>query len=250
MIARVLAMHPSICTFHELHPHLSFEAFVKWRTPRHKKWVENRIRHKRSNIIKQIMANNMIYVESSHYTSLLIEELYNLYNAKFVHLYRDGRYFVRSALEKGWHKQEPLKYRIKTLVRRRWLIDTGRERVDQRLAPPRKLKTRFEKLAWLWSETNEHILRYLSSIPDESKFSIRVEDFNKDMLIDLQNFIGVSSGPETINEMLAIANRKPNKSKDFASPLSEDWSGWQKQRFNEIAGEMMHKLGYSIPDNR
>lgn len=33
MIARALALHPSLCVFHEPHPHLRTEAFVKWLKP-------------------------------------------------------------------------------------------------------------------------------------------------------------------------------------------------------------------------
>lgn len=244
MIARVLAEHPSVCSFHELQPHLNLEAYVKRTTSRHRKWIENRIIHKRSDVIKQVTSNGLVYLESSFYHSLLIPELYKLYNARFIHLYRDGRYFVRSAIAKGWYEKEPLKYRLKTWIRRHFRIDTGHQMVDNRLNPPSDLKTRFEKLSWLWSELNKVILYNLSSISEDLVFSFPLENLNKKTVTDLLEFMGVPADPELIDKMMARADQKPNKSKKFTSPSVADWNDWEKKRFNEIAGDMMRRLGY------
>ncbi len=190
------------------------------------------------------MINRLVYVESSNYASHLIDELYRIFDAKFVHLYRDGRDFVRSGLERNWYLPLPLRSRIKTWIRRRYLIDIGKSAVDYQLLPPIELKTRFEKIAWLWSEINKVILNSFSSIPMDRKFSLRLENFNIESLTELHNFIGINIHQELLNKMLEIANSKPNKSKKNTIPHHSNWSDYEKQRFNAIAGDMMRTLGY------
>lgn len=246
MISQVLAVHPSLCAFHEPHPHLRTEAFAKWADPSSYKAIERRIRRKRDDLISQIRLNRLIYVESSNYTSHLIEELHDIYQAKFVHLYRDGRNFVRSGLERDWYNQQPLQHLIKTWLRRRYLVDIGKTATDNLLNPPGNLRTRLEKIAWLWTETNRKILDSFSSLPDSSKFSFKLEKLCKDKIIDLLNFIGVDFQAELIDEMLEIASARPNKTKKPTIPSYIEWSEQEKNRFNNIAKDMMQTLGYTI----
>ncbi len=250
MITCVMAENPLVCSFHELKPHLKTEAFKKWTAQSSSKRIENRINNKRSDIIRQVESNGLIYFESSYYLSFFILELYKLYNAKFIHIYRDGRYFVRSALSKGWYKEEPLKYRVKDWIRRQFLVNIGHQMKDKELKPPKRLKTRFEKTSWLWAETNNTILNSLSKIPAKNKISLPLEEFNKEQLIRLHDFIGIPTDPVIINKMINIAVQKPNRSKTHTSKPVLEWSDAQNDRFDEIASGMMFKLGYYSPKER
>ncbi len=249
MLARVLAIHPGIFALHEPHPHLRTEAFAKWSRPERKRLIERKIHRKRKDIIQQVLINRLVYVESSNYASNLIEELYELFDARFIHLYRNGRDFVRSGLQRDWYRKESVASHIKSWIRRKYLVNIGKTALDNLLSHPDTLKTRLEKISWLWVEINKTILRNFSALPDDRKFSLALESIDSNRLIELHKFIDVDIDAGILDEMLTIAGSKPNKTRKFSIPEHTGWSDRQKERFNEIAGEMMHKLGYSITDN-
>ncbi len=246
MLARVLAIHHEVLALHEPHPHLRTEAFVRWSTPGRAGQIVRKIRKKRKDLIEQTLINHLIYVESSNYASHLIDELYSLFDARFIHLYRDGRDFVRSGLQRDWYRDEPLKSRIKSWIRRRYLVDVGRSALDNLLSPPRSLKTRFEKIAWLWVETNRSILRSFSRLPDDHKLSLSLESLDGDRLAEIHRFIGADVEQGILKEMLSVAAGRPNKTQSFNVPEYADWSDWERKRFDEIAGGMMSRLGYDL----
>ncbi len=210
-----------------------------------KKKIENKLRRKRTNLIEQIISNNYIYIEASNYSANLIEELHRLFNGKFIHLYCNGRDFVSRGIDKDWYKVQPLKYRVQAWIRRKFIADIGRTKFDHQLKPPKELKTRIEKIAWLWVEINRIILRHLSNIPDEEKFSIRLEDLGRDRLVDLHKFLGIEVIPEVLDNMTAfLANIIRESKSSFTYPYPV-WSDDEKMKFLSIAGEMMQILGYS-----
>lgn len=245
MLARVLAIHPSLFVFNQ-YPSLRTEAFVNWSDPGRVGSIERKIKKKRGELITMVRRNRFIYVENSTSAPFLMDELYRLFDAKFICLYRDGRDFVRSGMSREWYKPESFKRRLKTWIRRRFLIDIGQPTVDTLLIPPRNLKTRFEKIAWRWTEVNRIMLDRLSLLPDDRKLSICVEKLDRQCLVDIHNFMGIHLDDALLEEMLKIANTKPNKTSQYTFPLYTDWSQWEKERFSEIAGDMMQTLGYKI----
>ncbi len=244
-LVKMLRMHPSICAMNAPRPHLSVESYAKWSTPWKKNKIENKIRRKRTNLIEQIINNNYIYVEASNYCANLIQELDNIFhNSRFIHLYCDGRDFVSRGLDKDWYKKMPFKYELQSWVRRRFIVDIGRTRIDHQLPPPKKLKSRLEKIAWLWTEINRVIIHYLSNIPFERRFSIKLEDLGKDMIIKLHNFLGVEVIPDVLNNMITFLNKVKEQKTPVSYPY-EIWSDDEKIKFEDIAGEMMYTLGYN-----
>lgn len=244
MLSRILAIHPSLFVFNQ-YPSLRTEAFVKWSDPRRVKEIEKKIRKKREELLNMVRRNRLIYVENSTSAALLIDELYRLFNARFIFIYRDARDFIRSGMSRGWYKPESLRHRFKTLIRRRFLIDTGKDTVDTLLIPPRDFKTRFEKIAWRWVEINRIILDRFSFLPDGHKLFFKVEELGRESLIGVHNFLGIKVDEAMIVEMLAIAATKPNKSPNHDFPPYGEWSEYHKRLFKKIAGDMMLRLGYN-----
>lgn len=247
MLARVLGCPPRVLALHEPRPHLKTEAYLKWKGIRDRNYVHYRIKSARELIDQTIKFNNLLYVESSHFMSHFIHELYSIYNAKFIHLFRNPFDFARSALRKGWYSasEQSLKARATSLLRRHMHMRVGNSWIDHRLSPPNRLTERYEKAAWLWSELNGVILRDLKEIPSENQFSLRLEDFNHDVVCNLLEFVGVPVDDPCVENMMAIAAKKPNQSRDPENAAVDDeWTVEHKQQIHNITGAEMAALGY------
>jgi len=160
MLAQALAIHPDLLTFHEPQPHLNVEAFRAWEDSISTDRLHERIEEKRSSFVEQAGWNRCTYVESSHYGAHLVQELHELYGARFVHLHRDGRAFVRSGLERDWWYPESYgdvfhrstlggmwEHEVLRRLRRRGLLDVGFSWNDHRLNPPDGMKAGSKKSA-------------------------------------------------------------------------------------------------------
>lgn len=247
MLSRVLAIHPSLFVINQF-PSLRAEAFVKWSHPGRAKSVERKIRKKREELLAAVRRNRLMYIENSTSAALLIDELYRLFDAKFIFIHRDGREFLRSGMSRHWYEPEPLLQRAKTWLRRRFLIDTGRDTVDTLLIPPPALKTRFEKIAWRWVEVNRIIIEKTAAFPEERTLTFSVASLDHDCLLKIHRFLGIPIDNALIREMLVIAATKPNRTEEYRFPSYHDWSSREKQEFKDIAGDMMRTLGYSMDD--
>lgn len=245
MIARVLDLHQGITAVHEPEPHLVTEAYLRWSGEVGSKYVHDRLSRKRDERVLRTGNGERTYVESSHYLSHLIPELWERYDAQFVHLYRDGRDFTRSGLERRWYEDPGLVGRLKTCLRRRTGLQVGTRFRDHRLEPPPEMTTRFEKTAWLWVEINRVILNALDGVPDEDVMAIRLEAFDREAILELLDFTGHEPADELVDKMLEEAESRPNQTEDRTVPPKEEWEERTVERFWEITGPMMERLGYS-----
>ncbi|OGW32958.1 MAG: hypothetical protein A2X59_05030 [Nitrospirae bacterium GWC2_42_7] len=246
-LTQILQIHPEVCCLNEVQPPLRPEGFMKWAGYWSDSLIEKRVLDKRDKLIKQITANRFIYIEGTPPVSHLIAEMSKLFDAKFIHLYCDGRAFVQRAVERGWHKKTSLLSRVLLFVRRRFFMRVvSGGKADRWLIPPPALNTQFEKVTWLWVEINRTILRSFSDLPEDRKFSLRLEGLDKDMLLELHKFLGLKVYPEALNEMKEFLDKTISRVKELEPPLYSEWSDREKSRFNEIAGDMMHSLGYTL----
>lgn len=250
MLARVLALHPEVGAFHEPRPWLLTEAYLRWSGRRDGEFASRKVEEKRDDLIEQVDANGLMYVESSHFLSHLIPDLEERYEPTFVHLYRDGRDFVRSGIERGWYDT-----RRATLAGAMWLavlrwirrwtaLSVGQVWEDHRLSPPRELSDRFERIAWLWAEINGEILRHLGQIPSSRRKEVCLEEFDATALEDLLGFLDLQLEEAPMERMIELARRKPNRTEEREVPRPERWSKGWRRRFREIAGPTMRQLGY------
>lgn len=254
MLAHALAVHPEICAFHEPRPHMNVEAFVSWRhSQRHSKIVD-RVDRKRAALVDAIRGNGYCYVESSHYCSHLIDQLSERFGAKFIFLHRHPYDFVKSALRHNqWYTEYgaggklALSVVAKRFFRRRFFIETGIGDTweDMCLLPPRVLKSRAEKIAWLWSEVNETILYKLAQKPAQSWLIQPLESVDRSTVPDILRFIGVDASQNYVDRMLEIVHSRPNKngaeySVDSASAMLDA----HRSSIDGIIRPTMGRLGY------
>lgn len=246
MLSRVLALHPKLGAFHEPTPLLNTEAYLRWSGKRDGHWIARRLATKRDRFIREVQANGLLYVESSHFLSHLIPDLLERYDARFVHLHRDGRQFVRSGLDRPWYGPRSFKALLEDRVRRSTGLNIGNSYRDHRLSPPSGLKTRFEAISWLWTEINAQILRHLDGVPDERRFAARLEDIGPALLCRLLKFLRQDSDPAILERMCSLAAERPNRTREHSTPPQDAWDANSRQRFSQIAGDMMSKLGYAL----
>jgi hypothetical protein len=253
MIAQALRVHPRVLALHEPHPRLRREAYWAWSGKRDARWLRARLELKRVSLVEQTLANGFVYLESAHYCSHLIVPLRELFpDAKFVFLHRDGREFVCSGLERAWYRgkeESALAHGVK-FARDRLRLDLGKAGWDHRLAPPKQLRTRAERIAWLWAEINRSIERGLAAVPERDVFRLPLAALSLDSLRALTQFIGVDADEPILREMMAVAVERPNQTRSRTVPAFEHWPLEQQQQFFRIAGPMMKQLGYpsSPPD--
>ena len=240
-----MSLHPGVLALHEPVPHLATEGYLKWSGRGEADYFRYKLYHKRGKNLQQIDANKLVYFESSLYLAHFVEELHEMYGARFIHLYRDGRQFTRSALSKGWYTGRTFEQRAKAILRHNLHIETGNWWHDTRLSPPDSMSSRFEKCAWLWCEINGVILRSMERVEASAKMSVRLEDFDRSTIEQIYDFIGIEVIPDVLDAMERVAARRPNKSRTDGSQQPYEWTEAQSLRFNEIAGPMMSRLGYA-----
>lgn len=244
-LTQILQIHPELCCLNEARPSIRTESFMKWLGSYPESYIKKRVKHKREKLISQITENRLVYIEGSPPASHLIGVLHLLFKFRFIHLFCDGREFIRRAADRRWHEKPSLTQWIWTAIRRNFLLSiVGARKVDRRLIPPSKHKTKIEKLAWLWVEVNESILRQMAELPDSHKFSLKLEELDEKKLIELHDFIGVKIYPDIFSEMLDLLKKKQIFAGEPVFPSYSEWSEDEKKRFDEIAGDMMRRLGY------
>jgi hypothetical protein len=244
MLASALAKIPAVCALHEPLPHMNVEAFAHWSDSHTDEVVMARVRQKRRGLIEQVQQNGFVYVESSHYCTHLVSYLHQLFDARFIYLYRNGRNFVRSGLERGWYDRQPISARLKTIIRRRLLINVGNSYLDHRLRPPKELKTSFEKITWLWVEINRIALRELSTIQDQDKYLLPLEMFGQEKAAEICHFLGLQPDASLLKAIMDVSRKKPNQTVERSILPPTEWEAAKQQRFAELASEMMIQLGY------
>jgi hypothetical protein len=249
MLAWALGQHPELYCLHEPKPKLNAESFSHWTDSHSREKLRSKVALKRDNLVLQTHRQNLVYVESSYFLAHLIPYLDELYDARFIHLHRDGRHFVRSAFAQPWYIDDfdPLRF-VKRWFRRCALVDVGASSEDHRLPTPERLESRFDKIAWLWAEVNGIISRELGKLPEERSLRIPLESLNDSA--GFQRLLGFLGGrddeDEVLSDMVATARDKPNKNANKDLPHPEEWSDDRVDRFEVVAGDMMRELGYSF----
>lgn len=103
---------------------------------------------------------------------------------------------------------------------------------------------RFEKTAWLWTEINSVIMDSLGALPDDDVLEIRLERFSSETIRKVLSFVGRKPNADLIARMGEKAEDQPNQTDDWSIPAPDNWSDTMTNRFWDIAGETIKKLGY------
>lgn len=172
-------------------------------------------------------ANIDVYGEVNSYLRRHCEALREAFpNAKFFHLIRDGRDFVRSAISRNSMKW--------------WAPDTYKIRPkpgDTFRASWRWL-SRFEKLCWYWKVENEYLRDHINEF-------VRLEDILKDykyLQTHLLDPLKLSIAREQWHE---LRHQRRNRSARYAIPHWTSWPAFLAETYERICGAEMRRYGYN-----
>ena len=156
-------------------------------------------------------------------------------NVKFIHLVRDPRYVIRSAMRRNWYAGNP-DDRNRIVFRTQSQIGENWETFDS-----------FHKNVWLWTETNRWICDFTSSLPETNKLLIRSEDIfsnQQDTFKKLFSFLGNKS-PNN-RKIKSILGKNLNRQKTGAFPEVCDWTDDMNHYLRKVAGVIAKEVGYKI----
>ena len=208
-IVRLLQANGMRNCYHERRPDLQEQAIAYYQRCIDAESVAAMVRKTRSGVLFE--SNNRMF-------SLARPIQLAFPQARFVHLFRDGRDVVRSGMQRGWY-QETDRFRPLRL---------GSDTVG----------SPFEKVCRYWAEVNQRIAGDLRSLGC-CHLPLRFED--------LVRGTGIEQLEDFLNTRLAQCRTLPlaNQTTEWTTPDYYHWcADWQRQ-FHEICGPVMKLLGYS-----
>jgi len=176
------------------------------------------------------------YVETSPQVTFLAPIIHSVIpEAKFVHVVRDPRNFIRSGM------------------RRRWYVDHPMD--ETRIKPPANSKLNdewqnwspYRKIIWLWQETNLWIDKFMNTLGHGKRLFLHVEKIFEqqfDSIEKLYHFLN-SSVPSK-KKIKIIISKKMNTQTSGDFPKFGDWSNDMNIELIESAGKTAEYFGYRI----
>ncbi|MBN2105415.1 sulfotransferase [bacterium] len=185
----------------------------------------------REEVLRYVYKSDKIFVETNNHITFFAPVLATLFpQARFVHLYRHPGEFIRSGLRRGYYSpnDKMIEKRIKPV--------TGDPGIWE-------LYSQYEKIAWLWNETNQFIEIFKRSIP-----KTRVYDFNFNHL-EVQNIKNLFQWLEIRIHDKSI--RKYKNLKINAQPSEcigkfSEWSREEVQKIDNICSKLSEKYQYRL----
>lgn len=205
--------------------------------------------------IQEVINKGLKYGDKNLTYVPFIPYLLKLWDCKIIYLIRDGRDVVRSSMDfHNIHSKniyamaEDEENSSKTLPEHDpWDYSRLRPLKDDPLNKRWKKISRFQKVAWKWSKTNEIALNYLSNIAPDRWILLDISRVTVDKIEELFDFLGLTGFDRDLIERML--NKKINSLFEKTKKQSKfpHWSQWDPQmieEFNEFAGGMMKKLEY------
>ncbi len=197
----------------------------------------------RMELILDSFVKEKLFIETNHCLVFFIHQIKALFpKARFVHLLRHPGNFIRSAVMKGWHRNDSI-----------WENNRIRMKDDQEW----KQLTQIEKLAWTWNSTHNFIDDFKSTY-GEDVMTLKLEElissqqaftqmikflgceiqFNDEMIERLQN--------EKVNEIF-ISDSEPSTMFKLADyPKYNGWNPKDKEQVVNYCGNLASKYNYQL----
>ncbi len=243
-IHKVLSELGGVKSYHEAFPTLQYFSNFAYHNQDQTEILDKMFQAARMELILDAFNSNKIYLESNQCLTFFAPAIVKAFSkAKFIHLVRHPGSFVRSAIMKGWHRNDTIweSGRLKMRDPEQW----GNLNI-------------IEKLAWVWSATNEYIKQFENSVEGHRFMLVKLEDLshNAERINHIINFTGVKNSSKT-DDLIKTIKTKPNKlvihpdepgnMKKLASyPLYEEWSNADKNFLKKYAQDLANYYSYEL----
>ncbi|OGQ53062.1 MAG: hypothetical protein A3J24_05060 [Deltaproteobacteria bacterium RIFCSPLOWO2_02_FULL_53_8] len=190
----------------------------------------------RTDIIQSAMSEGRGYVETSPQGTFLASAIARaIPSARFLHMVRHPADVIRSGMRRGWYGG----------------ISSDSTRIVPRGGTDFAIQwsdmTQFQKIAWLWSETNRWIMEFSKTLPIGRTLLFRAEDLFSGKEGELQKLFAFSGSHLPIRTHLDKAfARKLNTQQTGVFPEAKDWTPAMRTDLHRIAGTTAAQLGYVL----
>lgn len=241
--ARLLDNSADVTAYHEPRPTLEYFSNYAFHHQDQDYVLTRMIDAARMELILEVYIKDHIYVESNQCLTFFAPVLARLFKkAKFVHVVRHPGDFVRSAVRKGWHKNDSIweAGRLKMADETQW---AGMDQV--------------ERLSWLWSATNYFIKDFEKELPSRRFAVFKFEDLIKETkkTKKLLQFIGCAGIPgekikeiqnKKVNELQIHPYEPPTMMKVIDFPYYKEWEKSMKDKLKRYCAGLAKKYGYRL----
>lgn len=242
-LPELLNLSSPIAAYHEPRPTLEYFSHYAYRHQGETGILTQMIDAVRMESILEDYIKDKIYVESNQCLTFFAPVLAQLFKkSKFVHVVRHPGGFVRSAVRKGWHKNDTIweSGRLKMADEQQW---AGMDQI--------------ERLSWLWNMTNRFIDDFKCTIPRERTAFFKLEDLSTDAgaVKELLRFIGGQEIPGTavkkmqttrVNELYIGPDEPPNMKKIANFPKYPEWNDELKEKLKSHTQALAESYGYRL----
>lgn len=176
--------------------------------------------------------DGQVYFESDQKLFNLVPSLLQLMpEARFVHLIRDGREFVASALHRGWYSPTDLNDTLYSHeLDKRWSIYRLRgDLLPDPVTRWAKMDT-FERLCWYWGFVNQVIQEALDNLPLDRRALVRLNDLEA----GLRRISTLAGLPDSFAEPVCSNQAQSGR----PAPI-ESWTNEQHAQFEYWCGSTM-----------
>ena len=226
-ITHLLNYSSNITAYHEPRPTLLYFSNFAYHNQNEIKILANMINGARMELVMEVFIKDKIYVESNQCLTFFAPVIANLFKkSKLIHLIRHPGDFVRSAVRKGWHKNDSIweSGRVKKADENRW---AGMDQI--------------ERLSWLWNTTNTYIEDFKKKINHQRSQTIKFEELveNTQTIKKLLKFTGgekikkekiTEMQTKKFNELEIHPDEPPTMKKMINFPQYNNWDDKMKYK--------------------
>lgn len=231
-LAALLNLSEEIESVHEpwpFHYGLSKFAYLYRDSPEAKAVLREAFLGNRLRYLEDAWKKERIYVETSPQNTFLEPVIIDLFpQARFLHVVRDPRAVVRSAMRRGWYAGHHYD---------QWRLEPTTGFIDGRSWQD---FTAFEKNIWLCCETNRWIEHFLNSIFSDRWLRISSEQIFSGELPFLDELYGFSGAERPSREAIgSILIKRLNAQKSGEFPASSDWTDLMNDRLGDLSATIL-----------
>lgn len=176
------------------------------------------------------------YVETSPQITFLAPIILRVIpEAKFIHLIRDPRDFIRSGMRRGWYVNHPM-----DITRLKPHPDSKTYTEWQHWSP-------YRKIIWLWQETNLWIEKFVSTLDHENCLFLHAEEIFESQLEAIEKlYCFLNSKIPSKTKIKMILAKKINAQKSGSFPKYSEWHMNMYRELKENLAKTAEHFGYRI----